>query len=152
MSASATTVNTTSTHSTSRRGGGPRGRGSRGRGRGSEPTQRPKPQNDPAPAEITDTVETPATPTTAPLPVTESATVVENSDAAPQGDDSCLICAEPMRYHSVPECNHRTCHVCALRLRALYKRQDCTFCKVHLFCVGRCRKERNIDKWPPSPP
>ena len=42
----------------------------------------------------------------------------------------CWICAEPVKYYSVSACNHRTCHVCALRLRALYKRLDCTFCKV----------------------
>ncbi|THH20877.1 hypothetical protein EW146_g532 [Bondarzewia mesenterica] len=41
----------------------------------------------------------------------------------------CWICAEPVKYYSVSQCNHRTCHVCALRLRALYKRMDCTFCK-----------------------
>ncbi|OJT06115.1 E3 ubiquitin-protein ligase hel2 [Trametes pubescens] len=41
----------------------------------------------------------------------------------------CWICAEPVKYWSVSECNHRTCHVCALRLRALYKKLECTFCK-----------------------
>ncbi|KAI0371661.1 hypothetical protein BV20DRAFT_1042998 [Pilatotrama ljubarskyi] len=41
----------------------------------------------------------------------------------------CWICAEPVKYWSVSECNHRTCHVCALRLRALYKKMECTFCK-----------------------
>ncbi|KAG7442494.1 uncharacterized protein BT62DRAFT_905989 [Guyanagaster necrorhizus] len=46
------------------------------------------------------------------------------------GDDAvCWICAEPVKYYSVSQCNHRTCHVCALRLRALYKKNDCTFCK-----------------------
>lgn len=45
-------------------------------------------------------------------------------------DASCWICAEPVKYYSVSECNHRTCHVCALRLRALYKKFECTFCKV----------------------
>ncbi|KAF9792169.1 hypothetical protein BJ322DRAFT_17332 [Thelephora terrestris] len=131
MSASVTTVNGDSSLPTQRRGGGGRSRGSRGRGRGSGPTQRPKPQNDPAPAENTDAAETPATPTTATLTLTEPAAVIENTDAAPRDDDSgiCLICAEAVSYYSVPECNHRTCHVCALRLRALYKRQDCTFCK-----------------------
>ena len=42
----------------------------------------------------------------------------------------CWICAEPVKYYSVSACNHRTCHICALRLRALYKKLDCTFCKV----------------------
>ena len=44
--------------------------------------------------------------------------------------DVCWICAEPVKYYSVSECNHRTCHVCAIRLRALYKKMECTFCKV----------------------
>ncbi|KAF4615447.1 hypothetical protein D9613_002504 [Agrocybe pediades] len=41
----------------------------------------------------------------------------------------CWICAEPVKYWAVSQCNHRTCHVCAIRLRALYKKNDCTFCK-----------------------
>ncbi|KAF8753503.1 zinc finger protein [Rhizoctonia solani] len=36
----------------------------------------------------------------------------------------CWICAEPVKFYALSECNHRTCHVCALRLRALYKRTD----------------------------
>ncbi|KAI9511097.1 hypothetical protein F5148DRAFT_1173692 [Russula earlei] len=48
---------------------------------------------------------------------------------ASQEQDLCWICAEPVKYYAVSECNHRTCHVCALRLRALYKKQGCTFCK-----------------------
>lgn len=52
----------------------------------------------------------------------------------------CWICAEPVKYYSVSECNHRTCHVCALRLRALYKKSECTFCKVNfLFGVSVIR-------------
>lgn len=46
------------------------------------------------------------------------------------GDASCWICAEPVKYYSVSKCDHRTCHICALRLRALYKKFECTFCKV----------------------
>jgi len=45
-------------------------------------------------------------------------------------DNVCWICAEDVKFYSVSECNHRTCHVCALRLRALYKKNECTFCKV----------------------
>lgn len=44
----------------------------------------------------------------------------------------CFICAEPVQLYSVAPCNHRTCHVCAVRLRALYKKKECTFCKVSL--------------------
>ena len=52
-----------------------------------------------------------------------------------QEQDLCWICAEPIKYYAVSECNHRTCHVCALRLRALYKKLDCTFCKVRIASV-----------------
>jgi hypothetical protein len=63
-----------------------------------------------------------------------AATKKENPivQASSQEEDAniCFICAEPVKYFSISECNHRTCHVCALRLRALYKKFDCTFCKV----------------------
>ena len=45
-------------------------------------------------------------------------------------DAICFICAEPVVYWSVSACNHRTCHTCSIRLRALYKKKECTFCKV----------------------
>ncbi|KDQ16304.1 hypothetical protein BOTBODRAFT_31004 [Botryobasidium botryosum FD-172 SS1] len=41
----------------------------------------------------------------------------------------CVICAEPVKFYAVSQCNHRVCHVCSLRLRALYKNLDCTLCK-----------------------
>lgn len=43
--------------------------------------------------------------------------------------DVCFICASPVDHHSVAPCNHRTCHVCALRLRALYKTKACAHCR-----------------------
>ena len=138
MSASVTT-NANSAQQRPRRGGRGGGRGSRGHGRGSGPTQR-KPQNDSAPAESVGAADTPATPTMVDPTVAEPDTVVEDTTTAPQDDDSgtCFICAEPVMYYSVSECNHRTCHVCALRLRALYKRHDCTFCKARPRFI--CRK------------
>jgi E3 ubiquitin-protein ligase ZNF598 len=60
----------------------------------------------------------------------------EHQDEETEGQDQdiemCHICAEPMekKSYAVAECNHRTCHICALRLRALYKKLECTFCKV----------------------
>ncbi|PFH48349.1 hypothetical protein AMATHDRAFT_196723 [Amanita thiersii Skay4041] len=54
---------------------------------------------------------------------------VEEGEGGEGGEDVCFICAEPIKYYSLSACNHRTCHVCALRLRALYKKTDCTFCK-----------------------
>ena len=54
----------------------------------------------------------------------------DDDDARQDEPDLCWICAEPIKYYAVSDCNHRTCHVCALRLRSLYKKLDCTFCKV----------------------
>lgn len=45
----------------------------------------------------------------------------------------CFICASPVVYHSIAPCNHQTCHICALRLRALYKTRACAHCRVSLF-------------------
>jgi hypothetical protein len=62
--------------------------------------------------------------------------LAESKAAEALGDENevCWICAEPVKYYSVSDCDHRTCHVCALRLRALYKNTDCTFCKVRYHC------------------
>ena len=42
----------------------------------------------------------------------------------------CFICAAPVVHNSVSPCNHRTCHICALRMRALYKNRACLHCRV----------------------
>lgn len=75
--------------------------------------------------------------------LTKDATNVEGEDLT-QGQDSivrdeedegevCFICASPVVYHSIAPCNHQTCHICALRLRALYKTRACAHCRVSLF-------------------
>jgi len=56
----------------------------------------------------------------------------------------CWICAEPVKYYSISECDHRTCHVCALRLRALYKKTDCAFCKASRSVLSN-HKKRSSD-------
>ncbi|EAW08515.1 E3 ubiquitin-protein ligase HEL2 [Aspergillus clavatus NRRL 1] len=53
---------------------------------------------------------------------------------APATDDAddgevCFICASNVAHTSVSPCNHRTCHICALRLRALYKNKACAHCR-----------------------
>jgi E3 ubiquitin-protein ligase ZNF598 len=65
-------------------------------------------------------------------PQTQADVIVQPEDENVSQDESdlCWICAEPIKYYAVSDCNHRTCHVCALRLRALYKKLECTFCKV----------------------
>lgn len=44
----------------------------------------------------------------------------------------CFICASPVVHNSVAPCNHRTCHICSLRLRALYKSKQCAHCRVRM--------------------
>ncbi|UZJ57218.1 hypothetical protein CBS101457_006538 [Exobasidium rhododendri] len=60
--------------------------------------------------------------------ISDSAALSDDVDAAEA--EQCFICAEPVQLYSISPCNHRTCHVCAVRLRALYKKRECTFCKV----------------------
>ncbi|KAG8987543.1 hypothetical protein FRB90_003295, partial [Tulasnella sp. 427] len=113
------------TQSTNRGRGGPRGanRGrrtnNRGRGRGGAGV--PKSTPDSAVAEVADE-----------LKEATLSTAEDNAEAAAtEGHeaDVCWICADPIKYYSLGECNHVTCHVCAMRLRALYKKNECTFCK-----------------------
>ena len=47
--------------------------------------------------------------------------------------DSCHICTDPISWYAVGECNHRICHLCSLRLRALLKDQSCSICKVRSY-------------------
>lgn len=41
----------------------------------------------------------------------------------------CFICADPVAHHSIAPCNHATCHICGLRIRALYKTKGCAHCR-----------------------
>ena len=56
-------------------------------------------------------------------------------------NEICFICASPVVHHAVAPCNHRTCHICALRLRALYKTRACAHCRVggSCHCILRWR-------------
>lgn len=122
------------------RRGGPRGRGGNQRGGGGRQNNGPQQK-----VEKPEVTEVPAADVTAPEP-------------SESGEEVCWICAEPVKYYSVSQCNHRTCHVCALRLRALYKRNDCTFCKVWAhgmlqnFRSNCCsRKRKSMSYSPPHP-
>jgi hypothetical protein len=57
----------------------------------------------------------------------------EESGSDGEEGEACFICTEPVDYYSVAPCNHRTCHMCTLRLRVLYKTKNCAYCKVSLF-------------------
>lgn len=51
-----------------------------------------------------------------------------NEDA--DDGEVCFICASNVAHTAVWPCNHRTCHICSLRLRALYKAKTCAHCRV----------------------
>ena len=64
--------------------------------------------------------------TTEPLPTgTDTQEGAETVEA-----EVCFICASPVVHQSIAPCNHRTCHICGLRMRALYKNRDCAHCRV----------------------
>lgn len=55
----------------------------------------------------------------------------------------CFICASPVVHNSVAPCNHRTCHICALRMRALYKNKACMHCRVSIWCFLSTQRENS---------
>jgi hypothetical protein len=69
--------------------------------------------------------------------------------ATPEGAEVevCFICASPVVHYAVAPCNHRTCHICTLRMRALYKTKDCAHCRVSCYSKPlNCRDSNtNLD-------
>ncbi|KAF2441318.1 hypothetical protein P171DRAFT_366862, partial [Karstenula rhodostoma CBS 690.94] len=69
------------------------------------------------------------------VPAAPMRTVVLGSDADADADadvdegEVCFICASPVQHTAVAPCNHRSCHICSLRLRALYKTKACAHCR-----------------------
>ncbi|KAK2754232.1 hypothetical protein FQN54_007111 [Arachnomyces sp. PD_36] len=61
----------------------------------------------------------------------EAAVKAQKDGGDEDADDGevCFICASNVAHTSVSPCNHRTCHICALRLRALYKAKTCAHCR-----------------------
>ncbi|KAJ3154541.1 hypothetical protein HDU86_004670 [Geranomyces michiganensis] len=59
-------------------------------------------------------------------------TVVLTDPKAAATEELCFICADAVVWYAVGECNHRACHLCSLRLRALYKQNTCAMCKTDL--------------------
>ena len=113
-------------------GGGGRGGGAgRGRGRGNAgPNSTTAPD---AIASLTTEASQPTQPGSKdailrPRDATAKADGVEGDDDADA--EVCFICANPIIHHSIAPCNHLTCHICALRMRALYKNKDCAHCRV----------------------
>lgn len=105
-------------------GAGPYRGGSRGRGRGgNNNTESSAPERDDA-SKLKDALPRPADP----KPQTEAGEADNDADTDADGE-VCFICANPIQHHAVAPCNHITCHICALRMRALYKTKDCPHCR-----------------------
>lgn len=62
----------------------------------------------------------------------KSQEAVANSTEDADDREVCFICASEVEHISISPCNHRTCHICALRLRALYKTKACAHCRVRI--------------------
>jgi hypothetical protein len=54
----------------------------------------------------------------------------EDEDEEEEEGELCFICTEAIVTFAVAQCDHRTCHRCTLRLRALYETRNCAYCKV----------------------
>ncbi|KAF1914972.1 Mnd1 family-domain-containing protein [Ampelomyces quisqualis] len=56
----------------------------------------------------------------------------------PQGDDE-----DDVEHTAVAPCNHRSCHICSIRMRALYKTKACAHCRTesdHVILTGDAEK------------
>ena len=64
-----------------------------------------------------------------------AAEAAQNDDTKTDDGNVCFICANPVAHQSIAPCNHSTCHICGLRMRALYKTKDCAHCRVSPMCL-----------------
>lgn len=85
-------------------------------------------------ADLSQRFSQPSQPASAPtIPIVKVAEESKEEDEDVEAE-VCFICASPVVHNSVAPCNHRTCHICAIRMRALYKTKDCAHCRV---CIIR---------------
>ncbi|KAG5982507.1 hypothetical protein E4U55_001814 [Claviceps digitariae] len=150
-----------------RGGDGPRGRG-RGRGRGNtggRGRQRGKAAagggstNLPSAAPGASAEDTAARDTAArsarAIMLKQQTQAAAAAAAADNGEDDdgevCFICANPVAHHSIAPCNHATCHICGLRMRALYKTKDCAHCRTPApFVIFTDQADKRFDEYSPQ--
>ncbi|KAI1335966.1 hypothetical protein F5Y15DRAFT_396346 [Xylariaceae sp. FL0016] len=116
-------------HSRGRGRGRGRGGASRGqRGRGGRGGGGAAAANGPIASAVDTATHTPHQLKGLPVPEVKPAT---EGDAGSEDVEAevCFICASPVEHQSVAPCNHRTCHICGLRMRALYKNKECAHCR-----------------------
>ncbi|GJN94621.1 hypothetical protein Rhopal_007704-T1 [Rhodotorula paludigena] len=103
--------------------------GNRGKGKGRAPAQQQQQQNRPPQSSSASSARDQRMLEINAVAAAMAKAAAESGEAGDGDDATCFICAEPVQYWSVGSCNHRTCHTCSIRLRALYKKHECTFCK-----------------------
>ncbi|KAF3926310.1 hypothetical protein AA313_de0200642 [Arthrobotrys entomopaga] len=130
------------------RGGGG-GRGGRGGARGNHSQQQSQSQLLPS---IDTTAETLSNIPTAEQPAAEAADAKDPpSPSSTEDGDICFICANPIQYHSIAPCNHMTCHICALRMRALYKTKQCPHCRTNSdFVIFTTNATKTFEEYRPE--
>ncbi|KAI5848694.1 hypothetical protein DFP73DRAFT_542086 [Morchella snyderi] len=104
---------------------GPRGgSGARGRQKNQNKPQDGVPEDEQRPKSRASVLAGPAAPQT-------TAVVKPDADDVASDTDSpvCFICADPVTFSAIAPCTHTTCHICALRMRALYKNRACAHCR-----------------------
>ncbi|KAL8731544.1 MAG: hypothetical protein Q9166_003390 [cf. Caloplaca sp. 2 TL-2023] len=62
-------------------------------------------------------------------PIEGVATSTQHDGDVDEDTEVCFICASQVVHNAIAPCNHGTCHICALRLRALYKTRACAHCR-----------------------
>jgi hypothetical protein len=86
----------------------------------------------------------------------ESLPTISKPVAPTEADDDddaevCFICASPVQHTAIAPCNHRTCHICSLRMRALYKTKACAHCRTeseHVILTDH--HEKNYEEFSPG--
>jgi hypothetical protein len=109
----------------SSRGSGSSGRG-RGRGGQTKASQPSEPSIPDAPI----------------VPIQETTAPVEKTEEEDPEKEVCFICASDIVHLAIAPCNHRTCHICSLRWRALYKTDTCAHCRVSTCFIDRTAANR----------
>lgn len=114
-----------------------RGRGGRGRGRGDNNNSEAnlgRPPGGSFGARLTEAAPrnqdaNPQSSTQEPQQPTEMQPLTKVQSIGTEDSEVCFICASPIEHIAIAPCNHQTCHICSLRLRALYKTRACAHCR-----------------------
>lgn len=94
-----------------------------------------------------------ATTARAPQPPKDSEASVSSPANEAAEDDSdevepCLLCADPIRFHAVGECNHTgICSKCFMRMRMLLNDKACPMCKTVLDRVIVSKEQRTFESF-----